>query len=69
MTAASRSNIKDMWIVVLNEIMIHIQSFVDKNVMEYKDKELEAFTTGLGMVSILCKQMIEDIQGDKTNEN
>ena len=69
MTAASRSKLKDMWIVVLNEVMIHIQSFVDKNVMEYKDKELEAFTTGLGMVSVLCKRMIEDIQGDIVDEN
>ena len=25
-------------------------------------------TTGLGMVSVLCKQMIEDIQGDITSE-
>ena len=65
----NRSKVKDMWIVVLNEIMIHIQSFVYKNVIEYEDKELEAFTTGLGMVSVLCKQMIEDIQGDITDEN
>ena len=65
----NRSKVKDMWIVVLNEVMIHIQSFVDKNVMEYEDKELEAFTTGLGMVSVLCKQMIEDIQGDIVDEN
>lgn len=65
----NRSKLKDMWIVVLNEVMIHIQSFVDKNVMEYKDKELEAFTTGLGMVSVLCKRMIEDIQGDIVDEN
>ena len=36
--------------------------------MEYKDKELEAFTTGLGMVSVLCKRMIEDIQGDIVDE-
>jgi hypothetical protein len=68
MTAASKSNIKDMWVVVLNEVMIHIQAFVDDNVMEYKGKELKAFTTGLGMVSVLCKQMIEDIQGDITSE-
>ena len=48
---------------------LYILSFVDKNVMEYKDKELEAFTTGLGMVSILCKQMIEDIQVEFVDEN
>ena len=52
---------EDVWTVVLHEIMMHIQKFVDDNPMGYKKKELKAYTTGLGMVSILCKNMIEDI--------
>ena len=39
--------------------------FVNKNVMEYKDKEFEAFAVGLGMVDVLCKRMIEDIMENK----
>lgn len=55
---------KDAWIVVLHEMIGHIQKFVDDNPMEYKGKEKKAYTTGLGMVSVLCKAMIEDIAGD-----
>ena len=57
----------DGWTVVLHEIMIHIQKFVDDNPMEYKGKELKAYTTALGMVSILAKNMIEDIQREKAD--
>jgi len=53
---------EDVWTVVLHEVMMHIQKFVDDNPMNYKKKQLKAYTTGLGMVSILCKNMIEDIQ-------
>jgi len=51
----------DVWVVVLHEMIMHIQKFVDDNPMEYKGKEKKAYTTGLGMVSVLCKQMIEDM--------
>jgi len=51
----------DIWVVVLHEMIMHIQKFVDDNPMEYKGKEKKAYTTGLGMVSVLCKRMIEDI--------
>ena len=51
----------DVWVVVLHEMIMHIQKFVDDNPMEYKGKEKKAYTTGLGMVSVLCKAMIEDI--------
>ena len=57
----------DGWTVVLHEMMIHIQKFVDDNPMEYKGKELKAYTTGLGMVSVLAKHMIEDIQREKAD--
>ena len=57
----------DGWTVVLHEMMLHIQKFVDDNPMEYKGKELKAYTTALGMVSILAKQMIEDIQREKAD--
>ena len=57
----------DGWTVVLHEMMIHVQKFVDDNPMEYKGKEMKAYTTALGMVSILCKNMIEDIQREKAD--
>ena len=57
----------DGWTVVLHEMMMHVQKFVDDNPMEYKGKELKAYTTALGMVSILAKNMIEDIQREKAD--
>jgi len=55
---------QDVWTVVLHELMMHIQKFVDDNPMEYSGKEKKAYNVGLGMVSVLCRQMIEDMQGD-----
>tara|TARA_Y100000361_G_scaffold52948_1_gene46313 strand:+ start:426 stop:620 length:195 start_codon:yes stop_codon:yes gene_type:complete len=57
----------DGWTVVLHEMMMHVQKFVDDNPMEYKGKELKAYTTALGMVSVLAKNMIEDIQREKAD--
>ena len=57
----------DGWTVVLHEMMMHVQRFVDDNPMEYKGKELTAYTTALGMVSVLAKQMIQDIQQEKAD--
>ncbi len=59
------SDPRDIWIVVLNEMREHVKMFVNKNVMEFKDKEYEAFAVGLGMVDVLCKRMIEDIMEGK----
>ena len=56
------SKAEDVWTVVLYELIKHVELFGTTNVMEYKGKELKAFTTGLGMVSILCKRMIDDIR-------
>ena len=61
----SEATSQDVWIVVLHELMMHIQKFVDDNPMDYRGKEKKAYGVGLGMVSVLCKQMIEDIAGDK----
>ena len=55
------SKAEDVWTV-------HIELFGTTNVMEYKGKELKAFKTGLGMVSILCKRMIDDIKEGLDNE-
>ena len=57
----------DGWTVVLHEMMMHVQRFVDDNPMEYKGKELKAYTTALGMVSVLAKQMIQDLQQEKAD--
>ena len=59
------ANSLDMWIVQLDELIQHVQKFVDDNPINYKGKELKAYVTGLGMVSVLCKAMLEDIMGDK----
>jgi hypothetical protein len=59
------SDPRDIWIVVLNEMREHVKMFANKNVMEFKDKEYEAFAVGLGMVDVLCKRMIEDIMEGK----
>ncbi len=61
------SDPRDIWIVVLNEMREHVKMFANKNVMEYKDKEYEAFAVGLGMVDVLCKRMIEDIMENKND--
>ena len=58
----------DVWVVVLHELIMHIQKFVDDNPMEYKGKEKKAYTTGLGMVAILCKRMIEGMVAEKKGE-
>ena len=57
----------DGWTVVLHEMMMHVQKFGDHNPMEYKGMELKAYTTALGMVSVLAKQMIRDIQREKAD--
>ena len=58
----------DGWTVVLHEMMMHVQKFVDDNPMDYKGKEKKAYTTALGMVSVLCKHMIEDIKGQEVKD-
>ena len=62
------SNVKDAWVVLLNELIIHAGNFRAKNVMEYEDKELKAFDTGLGLMVLLMKEMIRDFLEEKKNE-
>ena len=62
------SSVKDAWVVLLNELIVHAGNFGANNVMEYKDKELEAFETGLGMMIIYMKNMMKDILEEKKNE-
>ena len=58
----------DVWTVVLHELIMHVQKFLDDNPMEYKGKEKKAYAVALGMVTLLCKQMIEDIMEEKSHE-
>tara|TARA_R100000388_G_C7241266_1_gene161566 strand:+ start:1559 stop:1771 length:213 start_codon:yes stop_codon:yes gene_type:complete len=55
----------DAWVVQLDSLIKHAANFREKNVMEYKGKELKAFDTGLGMMVVLMKAMIKDIQSGK----
>ena len=41
------SSVKDACVVLLNDLIVHAGNFGAKNVMEYEDKELEAFETGV----------------------
>ena len=62
------SSVKDAWVVLLNELIVHAGNFGANNVMEYKNKELEAFETGLGMMIIYMKNMMKDILEEKKDE-
>ena len=62
------SSVKDAWVVLLNELIMHAGNFGSKNVMEYEGKELEAFETGLGMMIIYMKNMMRDILEEKKDE-
>ena len=55
----------DLWIVQLDNLLGHVQKFVDDNPMDYGGKELKAYTTGLGMMAILMKKMVEDMLKEK----
>tara|TARA_R100000152_G_C6622031_1_gene72421 strand:+ start:370 stop:570 length:201 start_codon:yes stop_codon:yes gene_type:complete len=55
------ANSLDMWIVQLDELIQHAIKIRNDNVMEYKDKELEAFETGLNIFTLLMKQMVRDM--------
>ena len=58
------ANSLDVWIVLLNEIMSHAIKIRDENVMEYEDKEREAFDMGLNMLVLLMKKIIEEMLED-----
>ena len=58
----------DLWIVQLDSLLGHVQKFVDDNPMEYDGKELKAQTTGLGMMAVLMKNMIEDMLKEKEED-
>ena len=62
------SSVKDALVVLLNELIVHAGNFRAKNVMEYQDKELEAFDTGLGMMVVMMKTMMRDILEEKKDE-
>jgi len=58
----------DLWIVQLDSLLGTVQTFVENNPMEYEGKELRAYTTGLGMMAILMKKMIEDMLKEKEED-
>lgn len=55
------ANSLDMWVVQLNDLIQHAIKIRNDNVMEYKDKELEAFEMGLNIFTLLMKEMIKDM--------
>ena len=66
MTKLKRENyLHDAWVVQLDSLIKHATNFRRDNVLNYEDKELEAFDAGLHMMVLLMKAMIEDIQTGK----
>jgi hypothetical protein len=62
-------NSLDMWVVQLDELIQHAIKIRNENVMEYRDKELEAFETGLNIFTLLMKEMMKDMIGDRKSDN
>jgi len=63
------ANSLDMWIVQLDELVGHALKIRNDNVMKYKKKELEAFETGLNMMVLLMKAMVEDMVGERKSDD
>jgi len=63
------ANSLDMWIVQLDELVGHALKMRNDNVMKYKKKELEAFETGLNMMVLLMKAMVEDMVGERKSDD
>jgi len=55
------------WVVQLNELIEHAIKIRNENVMEYEDKELEAFETGLNIFTLLMKEMLKDMLGEESD--
>tara|TARA_Y100001938_G_scaffold142626_1_gene214211 strand:+ start:959 stop:1156 length:198 start_codon:yes stop_codon:yes gene_type:complete len=62
-------NSLDMWVVQLDELIQHAIKIRNENVMEYRDKELEAFETGLNIFTLLMKEMMKDMIGERKLDN
>ncbi len=60
------ANSLDLWIVQLDDLIQHAIKIRNDNVMEYKDKELEAFETGLNIFTLLMKKMAEEMIKENT---
>ena len=59
------ANSLDMWIVQLDELIQHGLKIREDNVMDYKNKNKEAFEMGLNMFILLMKQMVKDMMEQK----
>ena len=55
------ANSLDMWVVQLDDLIQHAIKIRNENVMEYKDKELEAFETGFNIFTLMMKEMVKDM--------
>ena len=62
------ANSLDMWIVQLDELIQHAIKIRDDNVMRYKGKELKAFEMGLNIFTLLMKEMVEDMIGERKGD-
>ena len=60
------ANSLDLWIVQLDDLIQHAIKIRNENVMEFKDKELEAFETGLNIFTLLMKKMAEEMIKENT---
>ena len=67
-TRRKMANSLHAWVVQLNELIEHAIKIRNENVMEYKDKELEAFEMGLNIFTLLMKEMLKDMLDESTYE-
>ena len=59
---------RDLWIVQLDDLIKHSLTIRDDNVMDYKKKSKEAFETGINMLVLLMKSMIEEMVEEKKDD-
>ena len=62
------TDVRDLWIVQLDDLIKHALKIRDDNVMKYKRNAKKAFEMGINMLVLLMKNMIEDMVAEKKDE-
>ena len=59
---------RDLWIVQLDDLIVHALKIRDDNVMKYRRNVKKAFEMGINMLILLMKSMIEEMVEEKKDE-
>ena len=62
------TDVRDLWIVQLDDLIKHALKIRDENVMKYRRNVKKAFEMGINMLVLLMKSMIEEMVEDKKDE-